>query len=107
VTTDENSYEAIKERDKNVVPRIGGPRYGKDAALRGDMDRRILLKMLETIEKIVDEHYSIRSMDNMYPDSCPSEIQAVIDGTRCEECGGYPGAMYDGSVHFISCSKSK
>lgn len=105
--TDEDSYDSIKERDKQAVKftRTGGPSYGKSVLLRAEADRHLLLEKLEVIEKIIGEHYGTRGMDNKYPDSWAEEINAVFDGTRCSECGGYPGAMYDGSLHFGGCAK--
>lgn len=61
-------------------------------------------KKYETLVKIIEEASSTYSMDNSSGPHWLQELEAAIDGTRCEECGGFPNWM-NTPYHMRTCSK--
>lgn len=61
---------------------------------------------LKLVRKAVDENISTHGMDNNYGDDLAYEIEAILDGTVCVECGSYPRREWrDVHLHYVGCSK--
>lgn len=61
---------------------------------------------LAAIRRAVDGAESLASMDNMYPPSWVEEITAILDETRCDECGNFPRRGRS-LTHYRGCSRSE